>query len=188
MNEKQLITQNDVLGMILHELKNIAQMLYDQLENKPESPNYKRPIQVYPTFNWSSIGAEVQTVNDNGEALTVVWERKLYTKRSKNEDIWFSYGTLDNGYSRLITFKEMKGSLPVVTEPERTGPEGVTTPQEDDFSDLFPEEETPVTPPPVANGSHSQAMQDLLEWSEIMPTQRKRANGSSDCPTTHSER
>ena len=72
--------------------------------------NLRRPLRAYPSFDWSSIHAEV-IASDKDGATEVLWGNEVYVRRSKPKfgaDIWFSRGDgQEDGktsYERLITF------------------------------------------------------------------------------------
>lgn len=94
----------------------------------PVEPNLVRPIEEYPTFDWSAIGASVVQRDPDGPTH-VEHQGGLYTRRSPQNKfdpaIWYSRanGRDDNGdvrYLRLITFKPLKDaeSLPRGVERE----------------------------------------------------------------------
>jgi len=77
-------------------------------------PNYQRQLKEYPTFDWSSIGAEVVAHDRNG-ATIVKWREYEYIRRRHadyDRSIWFSRNTGETDendrriYARLITFSD----------------------------------------------------------------------------------
>lgn len=98
---------------ILTQLRRVANALEKMSGVKPTGPDYRRTLAEYPTFDWSSIGAEVVSVDQDGPTC-VFCDGSQWTRRSPQnkfgEAIWFSRsaGHDDEGeviYLRLITFK-----------------------------------------------------------------------------------
>jgi hypothetical protein len=116
-----MTTQDTVLDDMLRELKaqkSLLATISNQLRksaaiNAPESPNYRRKLADYSTFDWPSIGAEVVNTDAQG-VVEVEWNQYRFLRRSGTgkfgKAIWFSRATGqgENGaeYARLITFKD----------------------------------------------------------------------------------
>ena len=93
----------------------------------PAAPNFSRPIEEYPHFDWSTIQARVIKSDPEG-ATHVEWGGETWTRRSPANKfepaIWYSRanGKDDDGnvlYLRLITFKEFKDSDPLAPGVQR---------------------------------------------------------------------
>lgn len=77
------------------------------------APNYQHPLEDFVGFDWASINATVDRLDQYGAAI-VSWRGQQFVRRSPSnkfgEAIWFSrcVGKGDDGenkYERLITFK-----------------------------------------------------------------------------------
>ncbi|PSF33871.1 hypothetical protein C7H19_19295 [Aphanothece hegewaldii CCALA 016] len=88
----------------------------DRLAPEKPAPNYKQSLKNFPTFDWSSIDAEVEKMDRYGAAI-VIWNNQRYVRRSPEN----SYGaaifftrcvgkdeTGKNKYERLITFEPIQ--------------------------------------------------------------------------------
>jgi len=116
---------------ILAELKKQTDLLNQILAQHGEaSPNYRRKMAAYQTFDWASIGAEVVTSDQHGVNV-VLWNNHQFIRRSGTgkfgNGIWFSRATGqgENGteYARLITFKDFEvESLSVPLEEKQELP------------------------------------------------------------------
>ncbi|GAB4519965.1 MAG: hypothetical protein Kow0047_31200 [Anaerolineae bacterium] len=111
----------NLLGSILTVLVRIAEAI-EALEAAPaqqapvqqeECPNLDLPLELYPTFDWSSIGAEVIASDKHGPTM-VRWSGRVYKRRSPlnkyGEVIIFSRatGVGEDGkqqYERLVRFR-----------------------------------------------------------------------------------
>lgn len=120
MNDQQFERLLALLGDIACSLEAIERAL------RPEAPNYKRPIEEFPTFDWASIGARVLKVDQYGVAQ-VEHGDQVYTRRSPEnkfgEAIWFSRpeGKDADGntrYVRLITFRRFGDAEPISRKAE----------------------------------------------------------------------
>ncbi len=95
-------------------LEKIAAAL-EMLTPEKSTPNYRYDLKKFPTFDWSSIHAEVERKDRYG-AATVIWQGKRYVRRSPENGfgaaIFFTrcIGKSENGhnqYERLITFEAL---------------------------------------------------------------------------------
>ncbi len=107
--------QQKILNLTLRQaiaLEKIAQILERFLPRQP-APNYKAILENFPNYDWSSIGAEIETSDRFGVA-SVIWQGDRYKRRSPQN----AYGTViyfsrcvgknedgTNKYERLITFE-----------------------------------------------------------------------------------
>lgn len=137
MNDQQFERLLALLGNIASSLEAIERAL------RPEAPNYKRPIEEFPTFDWTSIGARVLKVDQYGVAQ-VEHGDQVYTRRSPEnkfgEAIWFSRpeGKDADGnvrYVRLITFRKFGDAEPISRKAEAL----VTTAQPKSVPQAAPE-------------------------------------------------
>jgi hypothetical protein len=111
MNSSQIDLLIEIQHRQMVALEKIAIAL-DKLTPK-NAPNYQYPLTSFKTFEWESIEATVDRV-DNYGASVVTWNGQQYIRRSPTNKfkpaIWFSRCTnkRDDGtneYERLITFK-----------------------------------------------------------------------------------
>lgn len=91
------------------------------VEGNQPVPNYLVTLSSFAQFDWSTIGATVETRDRDGAAV-VLWHGNRYTRRSASNKfqpaIWFSraIGKDDQGttqYERLITFKQTAEAEPL---------------------------------------------------------------------------
>ncbi len=97
-------------------LERIADALERLAPQTTAAPNYQRPLDEFPTFDWESIGVEV-VKKDRYGAGVVIWQGKQFTRRSPENEfgaaVWFArcVGKDENGrnkYERLITFSSVQ--------------------------------------------------------------------------------
>jgi len=97
-------------------LERIADALERLAPQTTVAPNYQRPLDEFPTFDWESIGVEV-VKKDRYGAGVVIWQGKQFTRRSPENEfgaaVWFArcVGKDENGrnkYERLITFSSVQ--------------------------------------------------------------------------------
>jgi hypothetical protein len=97
-------------------LERIADALERLAPQTTAAPNYQRPLDEFPTFDWESIGVEV-VKKDRYGAGVVIWQGKQFTRRSPENEfgaaVWFArcIGKDENGrnkYERLITFSPVQ--------------------------------------------------------------------------------
>jgi DdrB-like protein len=83
------------------------------LETNQAAPNYQADLKDFHTFDWHSIGVEVERSDAQGAAI-VPWRGLRFVRRSASNKfqpaIWFSRAVGkdelgNNRYERLITFK-----------------------------------------------------------------------------------
>lgn len=91
------------------------------LELGQSAPNYQADLSQFHHFDWSGIGATIESSDRDGVAA-VVWRGNRYPRRSASNKfqpaIWFSrsVGKDDDGntrYERLITFKQLAEPEPL---------------------------------------------------------------------------
>lgn len=109
--------QHDIDKLIIalgKQLRQINQTLdIIQAQFAPE-PDFRRPIEQYPHFDWASIGATVLARDDYG-ATVVSWREKIWKRRAPDNKygacIWFSRMIGKEGdqnqYASLIAFEEI---------------------------------------------------------------------------------
>lgn len=106
-----------ILERIAIALEKIAIALEKMETTNPDAgaPNYKADIDNFLSYNWESIGAEIEKIDSDGVA-TVLWRGNRYVRRSPDNAykpvIFFSrcIGKDDSGkncYERLITFEQV---------------------------------------------------------------------------------
>ena len=118
---QRLSALNELLQMIAESLQGIESNLRQIAVSSNPAPNYQRPLDEYPTFDWPTIGATV--LNRDGDGPTAVeWNGQVFTRRSPDNSfgsaIWFSRSAGKdsegkNKYVRLITFKPPSESGPI---------------------------------------------------------------------------
>ena len=110
-----LASQNKFLSRIAEALEQLAHA------SAPQAPNYKRPLDTFAKFDWTSINATV-TARDEHGVSAVEWNDYTFTRRvgegKFGEAIWFSRPTGkdadgNNTYARLITFKNLAEAEPL---------------------------------------------------------------------------
>jgi hypothetical protein len=86
-----------------------------------ETPDLEYPLSVYAGFDWTSIGAQLVSEDQDG-ATVVRWRGQLFKRRSPDNKfgkaIWFSRttGKAEDGtplYERLISFREISEPDPL---------------------------------------------------------------------------
>lgn len=97
-------------------LLSVLERIATALEAQPlPAPDITRDLSDYPSFDWSSINADV-IVRDRHGAIAVRHAGKIYTRRNPANKygvaIWYSRATGKEGddtlYEKLISFKEVK--------------------------------------------------------------------------------
>ncbi len=115
-----ILRQTQAFERLAQAVEKIAPAVPDQ------APNYQFALEQFKTFDWSTIGAEVERQDNYGAAI-VNWRRQQYIRRSPSnkygEAVWFSrcVGKTEDGenkYIRLCTFKPTK-SRTVEPLPEK---------------------------------------------------------------------
>lgn len=163
-SETQLATVIELLASIAASLAEIAS--HTERE-RPEAPNFQRPIDQYPTFSWDSIEATVVRSDEYGPTH-IEWDGRLWTRRSPEnkfgEAIWFSRTSGkdtdgNNRYLRLITFKKVSEAEPLSRGAERmvrTAGAAATPP--------------PATPAPVSGPPHAAPALDMDQDFDGLPS------------------
>lgn len=109
----QLVT---VLTQLTINTDRIANALERMAPQTTAAPNYQRPLEEFPNFDWESIGAEV-VKSDRYGAGVVIWQGKQFVRRSPENEfgasVWFArcMGKDESGrnkYERLITFSPIQ--------------------------------------------------------------------------------
>lgn len=112
---------------LINALEKIAQLLEESLPPSTP-PNYKALLENFNQYDWSSIGAEVETTDSYGVA-SVIWKGDRYKRRSPDNAygaiIYFSrcIGKSEEGtnqYEKLVTFEPYKdlGVQPISRKAE----------------------------------------------------------------------
>ncbi|MBD0343318.1 MAG: hypothetical protein ICV55_15530 [Coleofasciculus sp. C3-bin4] len=87
-----------------------AEALVQGQQRKASSPaKFIKPIEEFPTFDWSSIGAKIEYRDSDRIVAGVSFRGATYERKSKHGDVWFSrnIGKDDEGnpiYETLIKF------------------------------------------------------------------------------------
>jgi|SRR5262249_38890005 len=119
--------QNGILRTIAASLQGLESHLRQIALSSNPAPNYQRPLNEYPTFDWPSIGATV--LNRDGDGATAVeWNGQVFTRRSPSNKfdaaVWFSrhLGQDSDGnkrYARLITFRALSDAEPIASKAKK---------------------------------------------------------------------
>ncbi|HEY9707011.1 MAG TPA: single-stranded DNA-binding protein [Oculatellaceae cyanobacterium] len=80
----QLVT---VLTQLAVNTDRIANALERMAPQTTAAPNYQRPLEEFPCFDWDSIGAEV-VKGDRYGAGVVIWQGKQFVRRSPDSGVW----------------------------------------------------------------------------------------------------
>jgi hypothetical protein len=111
--DARLSDQNSILHSIAETLRKVESHLRKIALAHIPAPDYYRPLDVYPTFDWSSIDAIVVDQDDYGYVTAVEWNGQVFARRFSEDflhpAVWFSCRTGrdangDGRYFRLITF------------------------------------------------------------------------------------
>src|SRR5262245_8947360 len=85
--------QNDLVRILTIALAEMKQSLAAIAGAMATGLDIREPIQDYATFDWSSIGAEVARVDEDGPTV-IRWNGKFYKRRSPSNkfepSIWYS--------------------------------------------------------------------------------------------------
>lgn len=141
-----MTTQLEILERIATALERIAFAM------APESPNYRRPLAEFPTFDWSQIGASITTTDPHGPAM-VEWGGYEWKRRNKADfgnDIFYTRPagkdeTGRNRYLRLITFSPPTPVKRVAADVREALAEATAAPP----APVAPAPVAPVAPPPT---------------------------------------
>jgi hypothetical protein len=119
--------QNGILRTIAASLQGLESHLRQIALSSNPAPNYQRPLNDYPTFDWPSIGATV--LNRDGDGATAVeWNGQVFTRRSPSNKfdaaVWFSrhLGQDSDGnkrYARLVTFRALSDAEPIAAKAKK---------------------------------------------------------------------
>jgi hypothetical protein len=77
---QRICEQNGTLRTIAASLQGLESHLRQIALSSNPAPNYQRPLNEYPTFDWPSIGATVLNRDDDG-ATAVEWNGQVFTRR-----------------------------------------------------------------------------------------------------------
>jgi hypothetical protein len=117
--DARLSDQNSILHSIAESLHKMESHLRKMALASIPAPDHYRPLDIYPTFDWSSINATVIDRDDYGYATTVEWNGQVFVRRFSDDllrpTVWFSSRTgkdanSDECYSRLIAFTGTKAT------------------------------------------------------------------------------
>ncbi len=87
-----------------------AEALVQGQQRKASSPaKFIKPIEEFPSFDWSSIGAKIEYRDSDRIVAAVSWGGFTYERKQKHGDVWFSRnaGKDDEGnsvYETLVKF------------------------------------------------------------------------------------
>jgi hypothetical protein len=87
-----------------------AEALVQGQQRKASSPaKFIKPIEEFPSFDWSSIGAKIEYRDSDRIVAAVSWGGFTYERKQKHGDVWFSRnaGRDDEGnlcYETLVKF------------------------------------------------------------------------------------
>jgi hypothetical protein len=119
--------QNGILRTIAASLQGLESHLRQIALSSNPAPNFQRPLNEYPKFDWPSIGATV--LNRDGDGATAVeWNGQVFTRRSPSNKfdaaVWFSrhLGQDSDGnkrYARLITFRALSDAEPIAAKAKK---------------------------------------------------------------------
>jgi len=115
-------------------LDRIARALETLAMANAPAPNFAKPIETYPDFEFESIGAVVKARDTHG-VTSVEWGGYIWTRRSPQNKfgkaIWFSrpIGKKPDGeneYARLITFRKFGQADPLPAKVQQAAKPPVT--------------------------------------------------------------
>ena len=119
--------QNGILRTIAASLQGLESHLRQIALSSNPAPNFQRPLNEYPKFDWPSINATV--LNRDGDGATAVeWNGQVFTRRSPSNKfdaaVWFSrhLGQDSDGnkrYARLITFRALNDAEPIAAKAKK---------------------------------------------------------------------
>jgi len=119
--------QNGILRTIAASLQGLESHLRQIALSSNPAPNFQRPLNEYPKFDWPSISATV--LNRDGDGATAVeWNGQVFTRRSPSNKfdaaVWFSrhLGQDSDGnkrYARLITFRALSDAEPIAAKAKK---------------------------------------------------------------------
>jgi hypothetical protein len=124
---QQVNALNKTLQMIAASLQGLESHLRQIALSSNPAPNYQRPLNEYPTFDWPSIGATVLNRDGDG-AMSVEWNGQVFTRRSPSNKfdaaVWFSrhLGQDADGnkrYARLISFRDLSDAEPIAAKAKK---------------------------------------------------------------------
>ena len=113
MNPQQVELWLEIQHRQMVALERLADAVERLAPTSTAAPNYTRPLETFKTFDWESIGATVERLDQYGPAI-VSWRGQQFVRRSPSnkfgEAIWYSRcvgkdEVGENRYERLITFK-----------------------------------------------------------------------------------
>lgn len=114
---------NDNLAQMVSELATMRRYFKQMVEySKPTEPGYIYPLNDYPDFDWSTIGATVIQRDGKGYVSMVEWGGYFWKRRSKSDNkgaaVWFNrtYNPYDTDaweYVRLVTFRNTGNPEPL---------------------------------------------------------------------------
>ena len=148
MNEEKILAVLNRIATALEVLASARTSSPAQAMQK--SPNFKRKLQEYPSFDWASIQARVVSSDKHG-AKGVMWAGREFHRRTHetfDEGIWFSVFREKVGekrfYDRLISFepKVTIKKLPKATKKKLSPPGPASAPS------AKPTRPSPTPPPP----------------------------------------
>ena len=118
---QRLTAQNEILHLIAESLQGIDASLRQIALSANPAPNYQRPLNEFPNFDWLSVGATILKQDVDGVSA-VEWNDQTFVRRSPSNKfdaaVWFSRcigkdSDGNNKYVRLITFKDAGDSEPI---------------------------------------------------------------------------
>jgi len=102
--------QTERLIAAVERLAAAAEALVQGQQRKASSPaKFIKPIEEFPCFDWSSIGARIEFRDSDRIVAAVSWGGFTYERKQKHGDVWFSRnaGKDDEGnpvYETLVKF------------------------------------------------------------------------------------
>jgi hypothetical protein len=175
------IEMNDVLLALVKHVAGIEARLAEisaalQASGDDGGPNFYRPLDEYPAFDWTSIGAAVVS-EDRCGATVVRYQGREYKRRSHPKygtQVWFSRGAGRDeegnvSYVRLVTFAEDDGTVEELPEKIATKlrPQPAAPDTDDEFERAFPRDTAP------ADGGNGQPVGPTEFWSEFNRLERE---------------
>lgn len=111
----------DLTTIIMNQRAIMARL--DRIERQETRRPYIRPIEEYPTFDWSKLGAEVKKSDQFGAAVIEIGLDIFYRRSPDNRypgAIWFSRSLGDGKYEKLIVFREIDDPMPLGHKTQRS--------------------------------------------------------------------
>jgi hypothetical protein len=114
---------NNLIGQLIKTTDRLAQ------DSAPLSPNYRRKLSEFPTFDWASIDARVVAVDTKGFAADVEWRGHRFDRSSGSkfdgDFIIFSrpspeWSQQNKVYYTLIKFADYNKFQPVAAQAEQS--------------------------------------------------------------------